>query len=151
MATYNLVTDGTLTLFDRVFNDFADDDVSAITFPDDLVTMKTGKNGNTIFSKNEQGRRATAVIRLMRGSSDDQFMQGKISRSKANFVVTSLAFGEFAMHVGDGEGGFIRDVYTLKGGMITRQIDGKENVSGDTAQGVCVYTIGFADADRSIR
>lgn len=151
MATYNLVTDGTLTLFDRVFNDFADDDVSAITFPDDLVTMKTGKNGNTIFSKNEQGRRATGVIRLIRGSSDDQFLQGKISRMKKDFVSTALAFGEFSMRIGDGQGSVLRDVYTLKGGIITRQVDGKENVSGDTAQGVTVYTFGFADAERNIQ
>lgn len=151
MPTYNLVSDGTLTLYDRVFNDFADDDISAITFPNDLVTVKTGKNGNTIYSKNEPGRNATAVLRLIRGSSDDQFMQTKLSLMKQDFVATELAFGEFAMRLGDGSGNIARDVYTLKGGVITRPVDGKENVSGDTAQGVSVYNLVFADADRSIQ
>lgn len=151
MPTYNLVSDGTLTLYDRVFNDFADDDISAITFPNDLVTVKTGKNGNTIYSKNEPGRNATAVLRLIRGSSDDQFMQTKLSLMKQDFVATELAFGEFAMRLGDGSGNIARDVYTLKGGVITRPVDGKENVSGDTAQGVSVYNLVFADAERSIQ
>lgn len=151
MATYNLVSDGTLTLWDRVFNDFADDDISAITFPNDLVTVKTGKNGNTIYSKNEPGRNATCVLRLIRGSSDDQFVQNRLSEMKRDFVSTQLADGEFAMRLGDGDGNVIRDVYTLKGGVVTRPVDGKENVSGDTTQGVSVYNITFADAERSIQ
>lgn len=151
MATYNLVADGTLTLYDRVFTDFADDDISAIAFPNDLVTVKTGKNGNSIYSKNEPGRNATAVMRLIRGSSDDQFMQTKLSQMKQDFVATQLAFGEFALRLGDGNGGIARDVYTLQGGVITRTPDGKENVSGDTVQGVSIYTIMFADASRSIQ
>lgn len=151
MATYNLVSDGTLTLYDRVFTDFADDDISAITFPNDLVTIKTGKNGNTIYSKNEAGRNASAVIRLIRGSSDDQFMQTKLTLQKKDFVSTELANGEFAMRLGDGAGNVARDVYTLLGGVVTRTPDGKENVSGDTVQGVSIYTIMFADAERSIQ
>tara|TARA_R110000764_G_scaffold116029_1_gene202928 strand:+ start:2915 stop:3370 length:456 start_codon:yes stop_codon:yes gene_type:complete len=149
MSTYNLVSDGTLTLFDRVFNDFADDDISAVTFPNDLVTMKTGKNGNTIYVKNEQGRNANAIIRLIRGSNDDRLLQSKIAAMKADFGSTELAFGEFVIRVADGEGGVVRDVYTLKGGVITKPVEGKENVSGDTEQGVAVYNIMFADSERS--
>lgn len=149
MGTYNLVADGTLTLYDRVFNDFADDDISAITFPNDLVSMSTGKNGNTIYAKNERGRNATASIRLIAGSPDDRFLQGKLTVTKRDFANTELAFGQFVRRVADGEGGVIRDVYTLKGGMITRPVDGKENSSGDTNQGVVVYNIMFADHERS--
>lgn len=151
METYNLVSQGTLTLYGRVFNNFADGDVSAISFPNDLVKMKTGKGGNTIYSKDEAGRNANAVIRLIRGSSDDQFLQSKLAVSKRDFVSTELAFGEFVIRLGDGSGNVARDVYTLKGGVITRPVDGKENVSADTDQGVAVYTIAFADCDRSIQ
>jgi len=149
MATYNLVSDGTLTLFDRVFIDFADEDISAVTFPNDLVTLKTGKNGNTIYAKNEQGRNANAVLRLIRGSGDDRFLQSKIAAMKASFADTELAFGEFVIRVADGEGGSVRDVYSLKGGVITKPVEGKENTSGDTEQGVSVYNIMFADSERS--
>lgn len=149
MATFNLVGDGTLTLWDRVFNDFADDDISSVTFPNDLVTMKTGKNGNTIYVKNEIGRNATCTLRLIRGSGDDRFIQNKLTASKNGFANTELAFGEFVIRVSDGEGGVVRDVYSLEGGIVSRPVDGKENTSGDTVQGVAIYTIMFANANRS--
>lgn len=151
METYNIVSQGTLTLYGRVFNNFANGDVSQISFPNDLVKMTTGKGGNTIFSKDESGRNATATIRLIRGSSDDQFLQSKLSASKRDFASTELAFGEFVIRLGDGAGKVARDVFTMKGGMITKPVDGKENTAGDTEQGVVVYTINFADCDRSIQ
>lgn len=151
MASYNLISDGTFTLFDRVFNDFADDDISSIAFPNDLVGMKTGKDGNTIFVKNETGRNATATIRLIRGSSDDRFLITKLAAMKADFASAELAYGEFVIRLGDGDGNVARDVYTMQAGLISKPVEGKENTSGDTTQGVSVYTIMFAEASRSIQ
>ena len=151
MPTYNLTSDDTLTLWDRVINDYADDDVSAITFPNDVVAVKTGKNQNTIYAKDEKGNNAMLVLRLIRGSSDDQFMQGKIAAMEADFVATELANGSFAKRMGDGQGNVRSDVYTMLGGVITRRVDGKDNVSGDTTQGVSVYNMMFAKAVRSIQ
>lgn len=148
---YNLVADGTLTLYGRVMADWADDDVSAISFNTDVANLKTGKNGNTIFTKNEQGRNGDAIIRLLRGSSDDQFMQSKLDQQQADFATAELATGEFVLRIGNGAGAVISDTYTLKGGLITRPVDGKENVSGDTTQGVSIYNVKFASARRSIR
>lgn len=151
MSTYNLAADGTLTLYGRVFANFADGDISSITFPNEFVNLQTGKNGNTIYTKNEAGRNAMATLRLIRGSSDDQFLQTKFATMKKDFVSTELAFGEFALRLGDGYGNIARDVYTLQGGAITKPVEGKENVSGDASQGVSIYTITFADGDRSIQ
>lgn len=151
MPSYNLVSDGTLTVYGRVLADFADDDVSAITFPTDLADLKTGKNGNTIFVKNEQGRNANAVLRVIRGSSDDQFLSSKMDKQKQDFATAELAFGEFVLRIGDGAANVANDTYTLKGGMITRQVDAKENVSGDTTQGVSIYNMKFAITERNIR
>lgn len=151
MPTYNLVSDGTLTLYGRVLADFADDDVSAISFGTDIANLKTGKNGNTIYTKNEQGRNADATVRLIRGSSDDQFIQSKLDQQEQDFATAELAFGEFVLRIGDGNGAVANDTYTLKGGIITRPVDGKENVSGDTVQGVAIYNLKFADGKRSIR
>lgn len=151
MTTYNITSDDTITLWNRVFNDFADGDVSIITFPNDIVTMKTGKSQNTIYSKNEPGNNATAVLRLIRGGTDDQFLQGKIAAMQQDFVAQELATGEFVKRMGDGQGNVARDVYTMLGGVITRQVDGKENVEGDTSQGVAVYNLSFAKAVRSIQ
>ena len=87
----------------------------------------------------------------MKGSSDDQFLQGKISAMEADFVATELATGEFVKRLGDGQGNVARDVYTLLGGVIVKRVDGKENASGDTNQGVAVYNMVFAKAVRSIQ
>ncbi len=151
MTTFTVTSDDTLTLWGRVFNDFADDDVSSVSFPNNAVSVKTGKNQNTIFAKDEKGNNANVVVRLMKGSSDDQFLQGKIAAMEADFVATELATGEFVKRLGDGQGNVARDVYTLLGGVIVKRVDGKENASGDTNQGVAVYNMVFAKAVRSIQ
>ena len=151
MGTFTVTSDDTLTLYGRVFNDIADNDVSVITFPNDAVNVSTGKNKNTIFSKSEKGSNATLVLRLIRGSNDDQFMQSQIAAMNQDFVSTVLATGSFVKRLGDGQGNVRNDVYTLAGGVITRQVDGKENVAGDTEQGVSVYNMMFATAGRSIQ
>jgi len=151
MPTYTLTSDDTLTLWDRVFVDFADDDITTITFPNDTIAMKTGKNKNTIFAKDEKGNNANLVLRIIRGSADDEFLQGKIEERERDFVGSVLAEGEFTKRLGDGLGEVKRDVYTMLGGVIVRPVDAKENVSGDTAQGVSVYNMAFAFARRSIQ
>lgn len=151
MTTFTLTSDDTLTMFDRIFNDLADDDTCAITFPNDIVTVKTGKNQNTIFAKDEKGNNGEMVLRVMRGSSDDIFLQSVINASERDFVAQVLAEGQFVKRLGDGDGNVRSDVYTLSGGIITRKPDGKENVAGDTNQAVTVYNMKFALATRSIQ
>jgi len=154
MGTFTVTSADTLTLKDRVFTDFADDDVTQITFPNDAVTMKTGKNRNTIYAKNETGNNANLVLRLVRGSADDQFMQAELAKMEQDFVSMGLFKGEFVKRIGNGEEGannVVRDVYTLLGGVIVRRVDGKENLSGDTSQAVSVYNMTFAQAQRIIQ
>lgn len=148
MTIYNITGDDTFTLYNRVFNDFADDDVSKIAFGQDRAKMKTGKNANTIFAKDATGLNADLTLRLMRGSSDDNFLQGKITDSENDFVNTEIAFGSFVKQLGDGQGGVKNDSYLLNGGMIMRTPDAGENVSGDTNQAVSVYVMKFANCKR---
>jgi hypothetical protein len=151
MQIYVIAGEDTYSIFDRVLNDFADDDVSTITLPNDRVTMKTGKNGNTIYSKNAQGINGDSVIRIIKGSSDDRFLQGKLNDSEKDFAATELANGQFVKRLGDGEGNISNEVYTLRGGIITKIPESKENVSGDTVQGVSIYTIKYALVKRNIQ
>lgn len=151
MGTFTITSDDTLTINDRVLINLADDDVTNITFPNDTVTVKTGKNDNTFYAKNAPGANATLDLRLAKGSSDDQFMQGIIAAANGNFNGQTLVNGQFVKNLGDGQGNIVREVYTLKGGVITRTPDGKENVSGDTSQAVAVYHLMFATAARSIQ
>ncbi len=151
MSTFTITAEDTLTLGNRVFNDFADDDVSKITFPNDMVKAKTGKNKNTIFSRDATGDNAVLALRLIRGSSDDQFLQSIISGMEVDFVATITLDGEFVKRLGDGQGNIKRDVYTLQGGMIQKKPESGENVAGGTDQAVAMYTIIFANGKRSIQ
>lgn len=150
MTTNTITSNDTLTLYDRVFVDLASGDTSMITFDTDLVSMKTGKNQNTIFARNESGNNAKMILRLIRGSSDDRFLQTKLTALEGDFASAQLAQGQFVKRLGDGEGNVINDAYNLFGGVFTRKMDGKENVDGDTEQGVAVYNMAFALAKRAI-
>jgi len=149
MTTYTITGEDTLTIADRVFTDIADADNSTITFPNNIVEMKTGKNQNSIYARNATGDNADMVLRLVRGSSDDIFLQRKIASMLSDFASTTLLIGEFVKHLGDGQGNKIRDVYTLAGGVIVKKVEGKSNSDGDIEQGVAVYNLKFANAVRS--
>lgn len=151
MTTNTITAADTFTIYGRVLNDFADGDVSTITFPNKKYDMKTGKNRNSIFTRNAAGENADATLRLIRGSSDDQFMLQQLSSQDSDFPSTVLATGEFVKRLGDGQGNVVRDVYTLSGGIITTIPDTKENVEGDKEQAVSVYKMMFALAVPSIQ
>lgn len=139
----------TLTLWNRVFADFADGDISTLTFPNNTMELKTGKNKNTVYAKNETGYNAELVLRVIKASPDDLFLRQKLSELDADVASFVLADGEFVKRTGDGQGNTSREVYTLKGGAFTKQPDVKENVEGDTEQAVTIYTMKFASAKGS--
>lgn len=150
MATYTVTSDDTVTLNGHVFVDQASGDVSKITFPNALINMKTGKNGNTVYAQNAAGFNADLELRLLRGSADDQYMEGLILAPGVSFPQQQLFNGTFVKNLGDGNGNLLYDTYTLSGGVISKEIDGRENVDGDTEQAVAVYMIKFASAARVI-
>lgn len=151
MSVYVVTSDDTLTLYGRVIADQADGEVSKISFPDTLGDVKTGKNGNSLFADNQKGNNAELTLRLARGSSDDQFLQNKLTEQKSNFVGMTLAYGSFVKMLGDGQGNIVSDSVTLTAGMFTKPVESVENVEGNTDQAVAVYTLKFARADRGIK
>jgi hypothetical protein len=149
-AIYTLTSNDTLTINGRTIVDLSADDVTTVTFPNELITRKTGKNGNTIFASNAAGANADMTLRLMRGSSDDVFLSKLIPLAGADFPSTKLVSGSFVKRLGDGLGGTRSDVYSLDGGVVSKNVDGKENVAGDASQGEGVYMTRFAAAKRVI-
>ena len=51
----SLTGQDTVTIDGIIFQTLADGIPFDISFPNDLGTVKAGKNGNTIFAKNEMG------------------------------------------------------------------------------------------------
>ncbi len=146
---FTVTSNDTLTLNGHVFNDLADGDTVTITFPNQTVTRKTGKNGNTLYAQNAPGLNCDLSLRVMRGSADDIYMQGLINTSPADFPSTQLLSGTFVKRLGDGQGNVVSDTYVMAGGVISKLVDGKENVDGDTTQAVAIYNVIFASGQRS--
>lgn len=150
MSTVALSGNDTTILNGRVLNDLADQNAVELTFPNEIATVKTGKNGNSIFSLNELGQNADVKIRVIRGSSDDKYLNGLISLQQANFAGTVLISGEFIKKVGDGQGNVTNDTYILIGGIMNKNVEAKSNVEGDTEQSVSIYSLKFARAPRAL-
>lgn len=151
MATFTVTSNDTLTLNGHVFVDQAYGDVSRVSIPNELINMKTGKNGNTVIAGNASGFNGSLELRVLRGSADDQFMQALVINPNSDFPSTVLMNGTFVKILGDGLANLRHDVYTLNGGVISKLPDGKENVEGDTDQAVTTYMVKFANVGRAIQ
>lgn len=150
MAVYAVTGNDTFILSDRVFNDFADGSTITITFPNEKTGHTTGKNGNTVFATDKQGLNAECELRLIAGSKDDIWLNGVNINQERDLPAFSLLNGSFTKRIGDGTGKVRFINYTLLGGVIRQNIDANENLQGETDQGIAVYRLFFAQAERGI-
>lgn len=150
MATVALSGADTLSINGHVFADFADGDVTTLTFPNELMTVKTGKNGNSLYGVNSSGQQAQLEIKLIRGSADDKFLNGLNALQRNNPALFPLMIGEFVKKIGDGLGALTNDTYILSGGVFMKNPEAKSNVEGDTDQSTVTYTTMFSYAPRAL-
>ncbi len=148
MSTIALSGSDTITINNRIFSDLADANCLDLTYPSDIANVKTGKNGNSIYGLNETGKQCEVKIRVIRGSSDDKFLNGLLSQQQQNFSGFVLMTGSFIKRLGDGQGNVTSDTYIMSGGVFTKQIEGKTNVDGESEQSVAMYTLKFSNAPR---
>lgn len=150
MPTIALSGQDTIIIQNQVIQALADQNVVELTFPNDIATVKTGKNGNSIFGYNATGQNADVKVRTIRGSADDQFLNNLLSQQQANFSGATLLSGEFIKKLGDGSGNITNDTYVLSAGVFQKQVGAKSNVDGDTEQSVSEYMIKFASVVRVV-
>lgn len=150
MPTYALTGNDTFILNNRVYKDFADGSTITIDFPNEKVGKSTGKNGNTIYATNKQGQNATVELRLVAASGDDIYSNGLSVEQDRDLPTFALLNGKFAKRVGDGAGNVKFINYVLSGGVFDNNINSDENLQGETEQGVVVYRLFFAQAQRAI-
>ena len=84
----------------RVLNDYADGDVVTLEFPNDIIGMKQGKNGNTLYAINQTGRECGVTLRLVRGSLDDAYFNDLYESMKADITTFTLMNAQFVKKVG---------------------------------------------------
>lgn len=149
MSTVSLSGNDTVVIAGISFVDVADGDFFTFTYNADLVTVKRGKNGNTIYAENAMGLMVEATLRLIRGSADDKNLESLLSQQLQSFAQFVLMPGQFVKIVGDGNGNLTYDTYNFTGGVFQRGIDAKSNADGDSEQSVSVYRFVFGDTQRA--
>ena len=150
MGTVTLTGKDTIIVDDRILADMGDGDVAVLEFPNNLFEAKAGKNGNTIYAFNASGQIATLTLRVIRGSSDDKFIQARLQQA-INDPPTFVMFeAELDKRLGDGAGNITIDTYLLSGGVPQKMPAAKENVSGETEQALSIYALTFGGSQRTI-
>ena len=132
MGTIAMSGSDVVQINNRVFADLADGDFANLTFPNEIGNVKTGKNGNSIYSFNATGLQCDFVLRLIRGSADDKFMNNLLSQQNSNFAGFILMLGEFIKKMGDGLGNISNDTYIMSGGIFTKSVEARGNAEGDS-------------------
>jgi hypothetical protein len=145
----SLTGNDTTVINGRVLTNFGDADSASITYPNEIAAVKTGKNGNAIFAENKMGLQAEVILRLIRGSADDIFLNSILATQIADFASFILLVGQFVKRVGDGQGNVSNDTYFVNGGIFQKQVEAKSNVEGDTEQSLSIYHLKFANVGRA--
>lgn len=143
MGAVSLTGDDNLVIADRQFTDFGDGDVAAIDYPNELVRVKVGKNGNIAIALDNNGKLANLTIRLLRGSPDDAFLNdidSQFTQDPPSFVLLN---GTFVKRIGDGLGDVTNDTYIGSNGFIKKKPGAKDNSDGDTEQALVVWELTF--------
>lgn len=148
--TVALSGDDTTNIAGVVLADQADGDVTELAIPNEFAKVKTGKNGNSIYSFDATGLQCDVKVRVIRGSDDDKFLNGIVQDWKADPASFVLLEGEFVKRIGDGRGNVTYDTYIMSGGVPTRGVPATENVEGGTDQSVAVYEFKFTNNNRAL-
>ncbi len=128
----------------------ANGDVATLTFPNDITSATTGKNGNSIIALNETGKIAELSVRVLRGSSDDKTLNSKFKTMEADLPSFTLITASIIKKIGDGQSNVTEDTYALSGGTFSKRVETTSNVEGDIEQGVSVYNIRFTNSSRNL-
>lgn len=150
MSVMRLVGNDTIKVNDRILADFGNGEIGKVTFATDIVSVKTGKNGNTIYAANESGNQATFEVTVLRGSADDKYLNSQIALYKSDPTKFVLMNAELSKNIGDGSGNVTTDSVIMTGGVFTKNVETLANVEGDIEQAKSKYTMQFAVAPRAI-
>lgn len=152
-----LQAEDTILINGSAIADFSDGDVATLDFPNEICTIKTGYDGNTILAFNHSGKQATLQIKVLRGSADDQRLNGLIRNNMSVFANTAPLCATVKKKVANAGivngvptiTGIVADTYTLINGAVKKVPAAKTNTEGDSEQAVAVYDLAFGSGERS--
>jgi hypothetical protein len=151
MPTVSLTGQDTVTINGVIFSDLADGTPFDITFPEPLGRVKAGKNGNTIYAKNEMGRVADITLRILLGGANDKYLNALLQQWITDPSAFTLMTAVFCKRFGDGQGNVESKVYNCSGGFFLRQVEAKTSAEGDPEQSVAVWPLQFGNCQVSMQ
>src|SRR5690242_12271835 len=121
MGNVNSLTgNDTVIIGGQLMTDEAIGVVAEISFPENLVKVTRGKNGNTVFALNNQGFQSEVKLRVLLGGVNDAFLNAQMVGLKNNFAGFVLLNGIFIKNVGDGLGNIKPVTYLMSGGILSK-------------------------------
>lgn len=135
---------------DWVLSDFADGTVAELSAPNELSSMTTGYNGNSLGAHNEPGRQRELTLRIVKGSSDDKRINSNYNLWKNRDIRFKPLSMTFTKNVAHEDGSITNDKVTCYFGLPTGQPVQMSDMAGNTEQVVSVYTIRFGNSERSM-
>lgn len=149
-GSVSLTGSDVVTINGRVFHDFAQGDVTTLEFAEDLVKVQASKNGNIVYALNSNGLMSRLTLKLLAGSSDDQYINSLLASQVKDLSTFILAVGSFVKRVGDGTGKVTNVIYNTLGGVVLKFPAAKTNTTGDVEQSVVTWTLDFGSNSRAI-
>ncbi len=151
MPAVALAGSDVIIIADNVLSDLADGTCVKIEPQGDIGIAKCSKDGNMIYGLNYSGLICHVTVRLVRGSYDDQILNGLLQQFINSPGTFTLMTGSFVKRVGDGSGNVVSEVYQLAGGIFKTLPGAQMDTSGSTEQSVTTYVMIFRTNMRMIQ
>lgn len=133
-----------------ILSDFADGTVAELAAPNEISSMTTGNNGNSLGAHNEPGRQRECTLRIVKASNDDKRLNKNYNLWKnrdSRFKPLKMTFTKNVAH---GDGSVTNDTVECYFGLPAGQPIQATNVAGSTDQVVSVYMLRFGNSERSM-
>lgn len=139
----------TLQIFGRTITAFGTGDYFTFTFDEELFKVEIGKDGNAVYAFNAPGLKSKGILKVLRGSRDDTYLNGLLSLMIADPAGFLLGTCVAVKRIGSGNGNIVNDVYIFGGAVFSKFPGVKGNQQGDTEQAMAVYEVMFTSATRA--
>lgn len=133
-----------------ILSDFADGTVAELAAPNELSTITTGYNGNSLGSHNEPGRQRELTLRLVKGSNDDKRLNKAYNMWKNRDMRFRPLKMSFTKNVAHSNGSITVDTVECFFGLPTGQPGQMQDTAGNTEQVISIYSIRFGNSERSM-
>lgn len=142
--TITIPTDGTtLTLNGYAFQDMADGDIIALTFPNDKTMHTIGTNGTSTIKDRLNGDVGEITVNVMKYGNDDIFMSPFAENGVSNGVLTGTIQRNYTK-----DGKDFQESYSLDAGAVMKKPD--NTINTQDGEEMLSYSIRFAFAKRII-